>query len=349
MNHRIIPAIMSGGAGTRLWPVSTDERPKQFHALGGEQSLFAETLSRLAGVAGDIAFAAPIVLCGEGHAAFIDEALQGSPATLVIEPAARNTAAVAVAAALVARELDADALVLLAPADHVVGDGPAFHAALARAAPFAHKRIVTFGIDPDRPATGYGYIKSGAELGPGVFDVQAFKEKPDAETASRYVRDGGYSWNSGMFLFHPAALLAEFDAAPAARETTQRALQDARREANRIYLGGAYAQAPALPLDIAVMEKTTRAAVAPCNIGWADIGSWDEIWRLSPQDAQGNALRGPAVAVDAKNNLIRSEGVRVCAAGVQDLVIIATADAVIVLPRERAQDVKALKALAEKL
>jgi mannose-1-phosphate guanylyltransferase/mannose-6-phosphate isomerase len=352
MKHRIIPAIMSGGAGARLWPLSTEASPKQFHALAGERSLFAETAARVNGDVGALAFAPPILLCNERHAEAARAALAeigAAPAAIVLEPAPRNTAAVAAIAAAVAAELDPDALALLLPADHLIGDVPTFHAALERAAPFARERILTFGVTPNRPATGYGYIKHGAALGEGVFAIESFREKPNEATARQYLAAGGYAWNSGMFLFHPQVLLGAFAASPAIRDGALAALRDAARAGDEIRLAPSFAQVPAEPFDIAVMEKTARGAVVPCDIGWADIGSWDEIWRLSPHDASGNAKHGPVAALDASNNLLRAEGVKLCVAGVSDLIVVATPEAVIVLPRDRAQDVKALRELAEKL
>ncbi|MES1203521.1 MAG: mannose-1-phosphate guanylyltransferase/mannose-6-phosphate isomerase [Pseudomonadota bacterium] len=353
MQQRIIPAIMSGGSGTRLWPSSTDARPKQFHALMGGASLIVETIARASGATDKIAFTAPIVLCNAQHAALaraqLEEAGHAASA-IVLEPVGRNTAATAAIAAKLAEELDPGALVLLLPADHVVDKRDAFIAAIERAAPFAHERIVTFGITPSRPATGYGYIERGAQLGDGVYDIASFREKPNEAMALSYLEKGNHSWNAGMFLFSPRVLLTEFDAAPEIRDRALEALLAAKRDGVEIRLDPAiFAKVPSLPLDIALMEKTRHAAVAPCEIGWADIGAWDEIWRLSERDADGNAKQGPVLALDAHNNLIRSEGVKVCVAGVDDLVVIATADAIVIVPRDRAQDVKVLRELAEKL
>ena len=352
MAFRIIPAIMSGGAGTRLWPLSTEDKPKQFHALSGTASLFAETALRLHGAANGVEFAPPIALCGSSHVAGVRAAFAEAgiaPSAILVEPAPRNTAAVAATAALAARELDPEALVLLAPADHVVENPSAFHAAIARAAPFARDRIVTFGIKPSRAATGYGYIKLGDPLSDGVFGITSFKEKPNAAIAQSYVDEGNYCWNSGMFLFSPSVLLKEFDASANIRERVVEAWSDSERADGEIRLGSAYANAPAIPLDVAVMEKTVRAAVVPCDIGWTDIGAWDELWRLWPQDEAGNAARGPVAAVDAANNLLLADGVKICVAGVENLIVVATADAVLIVPRDRAQDVKALRDLASKL
>lgn len=353
MTTRIIPAIMSGGAGTRLWPLSTDARPKQFAELFGAQSLFVATLRRVIGALGDIAFAPPIVLCNASHTDLVAEGLLEAgvaAAAIVHEPEARNTGAVAVIAAALAAELDPDALVLLLPADHLVRDEAAFHAALTRATAVAMDRIVTFGIAPDRPATGYGYIKRGEHLADGVFALEAFEEKPDLPVAQGYVAAGGYSWNAGIFLFAPSIMLAEFDASPEIRHFALEALRNAKRNSGTIELDPlAFRQAPALPFDVAVMEKTKRAAVVPCDIGWADVGAWDEVWRLMEKTGAENALIGSAATLDGAGNLILAEGVKVCVAGVDNLIVVATKDGVIVLPRARAQDVKSLRDLAAKL
>jgi mannose-1-phosphate guanylyltransferase/mannose-6-phosphate isomerase len=353
MSIRIIPAIMSGGAGTRLWPVSTEAEPKQFHALGGADSLFTETVRRVSSAAGALSFAPPIVLCNACHGELVETHLAHAghkASAVVLEPAPRNTAAVGAVAAAVGAEIDPEALVLLLPADHIIADVAAFHAAIARAAPFARERIVTFGVEPTQAATGYGYIKRGGELGPGVFAIESFREKPDAQTARAYLAEGGYAWNAGMFFFHPRMLLEEFAVAADIRDAALASLRSAKRNGARIALDPEiFAQIRSEPIDIAVMEKTARAAVAPCDVGWADVGSWDEIWRLSRHDEAGNVIYGSAAAIDALNTLVRGEGVKVLVAGVSDLVVVATPEAVIVVPRERAQDVKALRELAEKL
>lgn len=353
MTQRIIPAIMSGGAGTRLWPLSTDAQPKQFHALGGSHSLFAETVRRVQGAHGALVFAPPIVICNESHRTAVEadlNAIGARASAIVLEPTPRNTAAVGAIAAALAAEIDPDALVLLVPADHVISKPDAFLAAIERAAPLARERILTFGIKPDRPATGYGYIKRGAELSEGVFAIDSFREKPNESTARAYLSEGGYSWNAGMFFFSPRVMLEEFDAAPQIRDASLAALGQASRDGVEIRLNAeAFAKAPAQPLDIAVMEKTARAAVVPCEIGWADVGSWDEIWRLSAHDGAGNALLGGAAALDGNNNLLHGAGVKVCVAGVNDLVVVATLEAVLIVPRDRAQDVKALRELALKM
>lgn len=353
MKHRIIPAIMSGGAGTRLWPASSDARPKQFHALAGPETLIQATVQRLHGESGALSFAPPMILGNEAHLALVREQLAAigvAPAAIVLEPVARNTAAASAVAAALAQEIEPGALVLLVPADHVIEDRAAFLAAIERAAPFAKDRIVTFGITPNRPETGYGYIKRGHELGAGVYAIDSFREKPNATTAQEYLDAGGYAWNAGMFLFSPAVMLREFDKSAEIRDLALESLKKAQRFNEAISLDAAYfAKIPSQPLDIAVMERTDRGAVVPCDIGWADIGSWDEIWRISPKDESGNGAHGHVATIDAKNNLLRSDGPKICVAGLDNIVVIATGDAVVILPRDRAQDVKLLKELAEKL
>jgi mannose-1-phosphate guanylyltransferase/mannose-6-phosphate isomerase len=343
---RIFPVIMSGGSGTRLWPVSTEARPKQFHALGGAKSMIAETALRLRGTKGGIEFLDPIVIASERHGDLVFSELASvgiEPAAVVLEPIGRNTAATAALAALVAAEIDPLAKVLLMPADHLVEKVDLFVDAIAAASEIVDERIVTFGITPEGPETGYGYIQQGEGLCDGVFSVAAFKEKPDEATASRYLREGGFSWNSGVFFFSPAVLLEEFSGAADIRDDTARALASAARDGRSITLPrDLFGAVRAEPVDIAVMEKTKRAAVAPCDIGWADVGSWAELWRLSDKDAHGNAVSGQVTLLDCEDNLVRGDGVHVSVAGVSGLVVVATPEAVLVLPRSRAQDVKKL-------
>lgn len=352
MKHRIIPALLSGGAGTRLWPASTDSRPKQFHALGADRTLIQETALRVAGETDALSFAPPIVLANVRHADLVSAQLAEAgvePSALVLEPVGRNTAATAAIAAALAAEIEPGALVLLLPADHLIADTTAFHAAIAAAAPYAKDHIVTFGIAPSRPEVGYGYIKRGDALGDGVFHVEAFKEKPAAAVAEQYLREGGYSWNAGMFFFAPEVMLAEFEASADIRDASVAALASAAREGVRIVLDeAAFARVRAAPVDTAVMEKTRRAAIAPCDIGWADVGSWDEIWRVSAKDAAGNVAVGETITLDANNNLLRSDGPRISVVGLDDLVVIASGGEVVIAPRARAQDVKKLLEEAKK-
>jgi mannose-1-phosphate guanylyltransferase/mannose-6-phosphate isomerase len=331
----IQPVIMSGGAGTRLWPMSRQARPKQFLPLTGERSLFQETALRLSGPR----YLAPVVIAGAPHRALVAEQLSAigvAPAAIIIEPMARNTAAVAaVASAWTARSHE-NALVLLSPADHHVGDANAFRAAIARGAAAASKgAIVTLGIKPSEPQTGFGYIETGASVADGVFEVAAFREKPDRPTAERYLAGGRHFWNSGVFLFSPAAMDAELHAhAPAIRKCAAAALAAARESGGALTLDPAiFADCPSDSIDYAVMEKTRRAAVvAPVDAGWSDIGSWTAL------DALLDDVR--VSALDCGANVIRTDGPFVAAIGVSDLIIVATDDAVLVAPKDRAQDVK---------
>ncbi len=344
---RIFPVIMSGGSGTRMWPLSTGERPKQFHALSGAGTMIEQTLGRLRGRHGSVDFLAPIIIAGESHGALVEEALASSgitPTAIVLEPVGRNTAATAALAALVAQDLDPGARVLLMPADQIVSDPAAFIAAILAAVEISASHIVTFGIAPDGPETGYGYIKQGEALADGAYAVAAFTEKPDRATAKRYLGQGGYSWNAGIFLFDPAVMLGEFDPDAAdIRDGAHEALKAGVRTGHVTVLSGPHFQkVRSQPVDIAVMEKTRRAAVVPCSIGWADIGSWSELWRLSPKDATGNVITGSVTLLDGANNLVRGEGIHVSVAGVENLIIVASPDGVLILPRHRAQEVKSL-------
>jgi mannose-1-phosphate guanylyltransferase/mannose-6-phosphate isomerase len=336
---------MSGGSGTRLWPLSTQERPKQFHRLGGRRTMIEETLQRFTGDHGGVRFLDPVIIANAAHGDLVQSlAAQAGVnlAALILEPEGRNTAATAALAAMIAQEIDPEALVLIAPADHLVSRPRDFVAAITAAAPIARERIVTFGIKPSGPETGYGYIQRGGALADGVFAVAAFKEKPKLPLAEEYFGDPRYSWNSGVFFAAPAVLLEEFGIAAAdIRDGAQEALARGSRSANVIHLDAhTFGKVRAEAVDRAVMEKTRRAAVAPCDIGWADIGSWSELWRLSAKDAGGNAAEGPVTLVDSGNTLVRSDGIQVSAIGVTDLVIVASGNSVLVMHKDKAQDVK---------
>lgn len=332
---QILPVIMSGGAGTRLWPMSRQARPKQFLPLAGERSLFQETALRLSGPR----FLPPLIIAGAAHRVLIAEQLSEigmTPAAVIIEPVARNTAAVAAVAATWAMKAHEDALVLLAPADHHVADAAAFRDAILRGSVAASKgAIVTFGIRPAEPHTGFGYVETGAAISDGVFEVKGFREKPDRATAERYVADGRHFWNAGVFLFSPAAMDGELHAlAPAIRKCAAAALAAGVEANGALTLDAAIlADCPSDSIDYAVMEKTRRAAVvAPVDAGWSDIGSWTAVATVA------NDPR--VVALDGGANIIRTDGPFVAAIGVSDLIIVATGDAVLVAPKSRAQDVK---------
>lgn len=342
---RIQPVILSGGAGTRLWPASRAATPKQFQPLLGGRSPFAETLDRFAGPAGDLHFAPPITICGAAHAEQVRAELAAAGmagAPLVIEPMGRNTAPCAAIAAQLTAERGEGWLTLLAPADHRIGDLAAFHAAMAEGARAAMAgRVVTFGAAPDAPVTGYGYIRRGAAID-GGYAVDAFVEKPDQATAQSYLEDGRYDWNCGIFLFAPNAMAAEMRAhCPDILDAAGKALTDAGRTADTVALDAdAFAACRAESLDYALMEKTDAAAVTPVAMDWSDLGSWSQIWALSDKDDAGNAVPAEAVAVDSGNCLVQSDGPAVALLGVEDLVVVVRDGAVLVARRDRSQDVK---------
>lgn len=341
----ITPVILSGGAGTRLWPLSNEGAPKQFHALATSESMLQDTIRRLSN-SNELEFRAPVFIGSARHSGLIQsqcETLGVDIGGVVLEPLARNTAAAAHVAALVCAAHDEDDLVLLAPADHVIRDQAAFHRAIAGAADIARSHIVTFGILPQGPETGFGYIKEGDQLAPGVFKIDRFAEKPSLATAKQYLAEGGYVWNAGIFLFRAGLMLQEMSRhAPEVARRAQLALDKAKRDGALIHLDETeFAASPSLPVDIAVMEKTDFAAVTPCEMGWSDIGSWSELWRLGPQDAAGNRAKGASALIDVKGSLLWSEGgPPVAAIGVEGLIIVSTPNGVIVAPIERAQDVK---------
>jgi mannose-1-phosphate guanylyltransferase/mannose-1-phosphate guanylyltransferase/mannose-6-phosphate isomerase len=333
---RIIPVILCGGAGTRLWPLSRAARPKQMLAVGGEESLLRRTAARVA----DPALFAPPVAVGAAAQA---EAIAGeidNPGALILEPAPRNTAP---AIALAALNAAPDAVLLVLPSDHLIADAAGFRDAVRRALPFARDGwIVTFGMAPDRPETGYGYIRRAEAIGDGVFRAARFVEKPDAATAAAYLAEGGYDWNGGIFLLRASAVIEGLAAhAPDILAAARRSAEGQAREGIRIVPeANAFGAAPARSIDHALMEKAEKVAVVPVSIGWSDIGSWDALYEALAKDAAANAIAGDAVALDASGCLIRSEGPLVAAIGVADLVIVATGDAVLVVPRGEAQRVK---------
>ncbi|MGF1462970.1 MAG: mannose-1-phosphate guanylyltransferase/mannose-6-phosphate isomerase [Maricaulaceae bacterium] len=345
MDTVITPVILAGGGGSRLWPLSRATRPKQLHALVGEDSLLQATAKRLTGGGEGVAFGPLTVVCGQAHEAAVVEQLAQAGvagATRIVEPLGRNTAPAAVAAARTSLAQDADALVLLAPADHHIAAPARFRAALAQAAPAAAAgAVVTFGVTPDHPHTGYGYIRAGDAHGhaPGVFAVDAFVEKPDAATAAGYLAQGGYAWNAGLFLFRADVLLEEAaQLCPEVLGAVDAALAGAQRTPARIALDrDAFAQSPSISIDYALMEKTPRAAVVFVEMGWSDIGSWEALMAIAETSRIGDVL-----ALDAPGCYLRSEGPLVAALGVEDLVIVATPDAVLVAHKSQSQSVKAL-------
>ena len=345
MASPIIPVLLAGGAGTRLWPVSRDALPKQFLPLVGERSSYQETLLRV----NDPMFAQPIVITGPDFHFFARRQAEavGVDATVVIEPLRRDSGPAIAAAAAVARARDPDAVVLALAADHIILDAPEFRATChAGRAGAEAGRIVTFGIKPTEPKTSYGYILPGEALGAeGVHTVARFVEKPDAVTAARYVQEG-YLWNSGNFLFRADVLLNEVARLePEMAAAVEEAVASATADLGFLRLGAdAFARAPQKSIDYAVMEKTDRTAVVTGNFRWSDIGSWDALFDITPRDESGNVTHGPVVAEDTRGCVIHSDGRLTAAIGVNDLVVVSTADAVMVVPRARSQEVKELVA-----
>ena len=354
----IQPVILSGGSGTRLWPLSREHYPKQMIAFVEDDSLFQATVRRLAGAAGMEVSARPLVVCNEAHRFLIAEQMRGmgvTPEALILEPSGRNTAPALTLAALHMQEVGGDAVMLVMPADHVIGDKPAFLAAVRQAAMLAADgAVVTFGIVPDKPETGYGYIRRGAALAGGCGHVLAgFVEKPDLDTAKKYVESGDYWWNSGLFALKPSVWLKAIGSLrPEMLAACTKAYVEGARDADfRRVDTNAFAACPSDSIDYAVMEKLAgdarlgiAAQVVPLAAGWSDVGAWDSLWQILDKDADGNATRGEVVLHDAHGNLVFSQGRMVACVGIRDMVVIETPDVIMVAPLDRAQDVKQLVA-----
>jgi mannose-1-phosphate guanylyltransferase / mannose-6-phosphate isomerase len=341
---RIVPVLLAGGTGTRLWPVSRDAMPKQFLPLVGERSTYQQTLER---VRDPQLFADPIVITSDEFRFFARRQAEelGIEATVLLEPARRDSGPAIAAATVFAKNRDPNAIVMALAADHVILDTPEFRMACATAREAAAAgHIVTFGITPTEPRTSYGYIRPGGALAQdGVRAVGAFVEKPDAATATRYVAEG-YLWNAGMFMFRADVVLGELSRfEPTMAKAAADAVAKASRDIGFVRLDPkSFEASPQKSIDYAVMENTKLAAVVEGRFGWSDIGSWDAIGAVSARDASGNAAHGPAMLVDAKNCLVHSDGQLVAVIGAEDLVVVTTPDAVLVLPRDRAEEVKQL-------
>jgi len=340
----LIPLILSGGSGTRLWPISRRNLPKQFLALTAPETLFQQTISRAA-LLPDAA--APVVVASDDHRFLAAEQLQElnvTGASILLEPVARNTAPAIAVGALRALEKADDALVLVLPADHLIGDSVSFSEAVAKARPLAEQGwLVTFGIRPDRAETGFGYIQRGEALGADSFKVNQFVEKPELAVAEGYVASGLYDWNSGMFLFRASRYLEELGKyAPAMLEAAKTAYQRANTDLDFIRLDSdAFAQAPSDSIDYAVMEKTAHAAVVPVSCEWSDIGSWEALWMSAEKDANGNHFDGDVIAIDTSGTLVRTHKRHMVATlGLEDVIVVTTPDATLVARRDASQDVK---------
>ncbi|MFT2099739.1 mannose-1-phosphate guanylyltransferase/mannose-6-phosphate isomerase [Marinomonas sp. 2405UD66-6] len=337
-----IPAIMAGGSGTRLWPLSRKEFPKQFLSLTSEESLLQQTLERLEGTS----HSSPILLASEKHRFLVAEQLRQSKiakSKIVLEPFGRNTAPAIAIASFMAASSSPENVLLILPADHNVIDINGFQKAVAKAQLMAENNyLVTFGIVPDQPETGYGYIKCGEKIDENGHRVDAFVEKPDLATAQSYLDDGEHLWNSGMFMFKAGVFLAELEKyQPDVFDHCKRAFNAMKRDQDFHRIpADVFEDCPDISVDYAVMEQTDLAAVVSLDVGWSDIGSWDALSQVLKQDENGNSLRGDAIAQETKNSLVISESRLVSTIGVQDLVVVETKDAVLVSHKDHVQDVR---------
>jgi mannose-1-phosphate guanylyltransferase len=346
--------ILCGGTGTRLWPLSRASYPKQYWALAGsgDETLLQQTQQRLEGLPG---LAPPLLICNEDHRFIVAEQMRQigiEPAAILLEPIGRNTAPAVAVAALQATAQGNDPLLLVLAADHVIRDAAAFRSAvIAGAAAAEAGQLVTFGIVPTAPETGYGYIEAAQSLeaASAPVPIARFVEKPDRATAEQFLATGRFTWNSGMFLFKASAILAELERlAPDVVSACRSALERDSADLDFLRLEReAFAGCPNVAIDVAVMEKTDRGAVLPLEAGWSDVGSWSTLWGTADQDDQGNLLRGRVIHEDARNCYLRSEHRLVVGLGVEDLVVVETDDVVLVAHRDRAQDVKSIVELLE--
>ena len=346
---QIHPVILSGGAGTRLWPLSRASYPKQLLKLASERTMLQDTAAR--GLS-DVGFAAPLLVCNEDHRFLVDDQLQQigiKPQAILLEPLARNTGPAIAAAALWLLARDPDAMMLVQPSDHVIASPADFHSAVMRGLAAAQDgRLVTFGIKPSRADTGYGYIHKGQPVdgAEGVFSVDRFVEKPDQATAQRFVDSGAFFWNSGIFLLSARAYLGELSRVnPAMLGACERAVRDGKEDLTFFRLcADAFGEAPTLSIDHAVMEHTTRAAVVPVDMAWSDVGSWPALRDVGTSDGNGNVLQGDVLVDGVHNSYIRSEGQLVAAIGLDNVIVVATDDAVLVADADSASEVSAMVA-----
>lgn len=348
----IHPVILAGGSGTRLWPLSRELYPKQLLKLVTENTMLQDTLLRLTGIA---ELGAPIVVCNENHRFMVAEQIRAlglNHADIILEPVGRNTAPAAAVAALRALSSGNDPLLLILPADHFIRDTAVFHRALQTGVRFAEQdRLVTFGIVPEAPETGYGYIKKGRALdepGPDknsiAVAIDRFAEKPDLDTAVAYIDSGDYCWNSGMFLFRAKTLVQEMENwVPEIVAACKHALAKGKKDLDFFRLDcGAFEACPSDSIDYAVMEKTARGVMIPLQAGWSDLGSWEALWQAGTKDAHDNVVQGDVLLHDVGNSYLRADSRLVAAVGLKDHIVVETADAVLISPRSEVQDVRSL-------
>ena len=337
----IQPLILSGGSGTRLWPMSRPEKPKQLLSRTQAETMLQLTVRRIDPRMG---FAPPILVANSQHAGMITAQLADigvDDAILILEPVARNTAAAIALGALAAPS--EDSLLLVMPSDHVITDLPAFHQAVERAHALATAGwLVTFGIEAETAETGYGYIRMAHSLSPGVCAVEHFVEKPDLASATAMLAEGGYCWNAGIFLFRADIYLEQLRVyAPAILTATQKAMRQAQRQANHILPDfAAFATAPSQSVDYAIMEQAKAVACAPVPCGWSDVGSWDMLHQISASDPAGNSIQGNVLAIDTQNCLIRGGEINVALLGISDLIVVAHANDLLIMPRGQSQNVR---------
>jgi mannose-1-phosphate guanylyltransferase/mannose-6-phosphate isomerase len=343
--RELIPVLLCGGSGTRLWPLSRTHYPKQFIPLVGETSLLAQTLERVSGVSSG---AAPLVVCNENHrfmTAAVLEQCQQTASAILLEPEGRNTAPAIAVAALEALAIGDDPVLLVLAADHVITDVAAFERSVLLAESAAMRdQLVTFGIAPSRPETGYGYIRAGEVVEDGIFEVASFVEKPSLETATDYVESGEYYWNSGMFLFRAQRYLDELEAVrPKMMVAARAAHAKAVRDGVFVHLDGeAFGNCPNESVDYAVMEEAKQTAMVTLHAGWSDIGSWSALHEATALDEQGNAVRGDVMLMDTENSYVYADQGLVTTVGIKGLVVVSTPDALLVASRDRVQDVRKL-------
>jgi mannose-1-phosphate guanylyltransferase / mannose-6-phosphate isomerase len=341
-NQTFYPVILSGGSGSRLWPLSRSLYPKQLLPLSSERTMIQETALR----AGPSHFARPVIICNEAHRFIVAEQMQEigvTPHRLVLEPIGRNTAPAIAAAALILAKTDPDAILAVLPSDHVIADQAGFLEALTRAGAAAEAgHLVTFGMKPTAPETGYGYIQRGVPVTEGSFKVERVIEKPDLERARAMTAQPEFLWNSGMFVFKAAVFLEEVARlCPDILAAVGQSIDKAAEDIDFLRLESAsFAQSPSASIDYAVMEHTARAAVVPADFGWSDVGSWSALWEITGKSTAGNVEAGDVISVDCEDSYLRGDGVLVAGVGLKDIIVVATEDAVLVAERGHVQEVK---------